>query len=164
MQALIFPELDMYGSLIYLPSGVKLVAIMLFLGRSLPALFVSEFFCNQVLWNSWDTTTAGVAALASIASYYGTVIVFRNLGISVALEDSLPKMPKTGHIVAVCITASSINGIMTAAVFDSISLYIGSSKIAITYLIGDVLGATLLMLMLFKTFAKINQRAGISGN
>jgi uncharacterized membrane protein len=164
IQSLIFPEISIYGSLVYLPSGIKLVAIMLFLDRALPALFVSEFFCNLVLWGAWDTSTTAIATLASIASYFGTVIVFRHLGVSVVLEDTLPKMPKTGHIIAVSITASAINGIMTSAVFDSLSIYIRGSVIAITYLIGDVLGTMIAMLILFSIFTKLNQQSGISGD
>ena len=155
-------EFTVFASLMYLPHGVVVLAIMLFGWKALPALIAGNLlgdlmFKPAVFVDDTALMWVGPMCIAILSSYLAFEI-FRHLGKNLYAADGVEIHWK--QIVAVGTTAAIINAISQNIVFDKI-FAVGHDKLVYwIYAIGNVWGLFILLvgLMLVFRWARLFQR------
>lgn len=155
-------ELTVFASLMYLPHGVVILAIMLFGWKALPGLFIGNMLGDLIFKPAAfvDYTAlmwVGPMCIAILSSYLAFEI-FRHLGKNLYAQEGVEINWKP--IVAVGTTAAVINAIGQNIVFDKI-LAVGHDKLVYwIYAVGNVWGLFILLagLMLVFRWARLYRR------
>lgn len=158
MQEAILPGSVAFVSLVFLPSGVRIVAFILFGWRALPPILFGSLLCNQYFWGVQDTNLLWLLSTASTLVFYFAMKISQWLGQSIFLEDTLPRLPPFRTIILVTVVASALNGIVSATIFGTFDAYLNGGMVAIGYVLGDLLGMLCFMVLLNGLFAFMNRQ------
>lgn len=147
-------ELTAFASLMYLPHGVSVLAIMLFGWKAFPALIIGNLLGDLMFKPAAfvdDTTFMWVSPMCiAILSSYLAFEIFRHLGKNLYAREDVDLNWK--EIIAVGTTAAVINAISQNIVFDQI-LSVGHDKLVYwIYAIGNVWGLLVLLIGLMIVF------------
>lgn len=156
IQDLILPNWGQVVSLLFLPSGVRIVSVSVFGIPALIAILLSQIFCGFYFWGIHDLNLAATLSLASTGAVYVAFYTTNLLGIPVFLSDTLPRLPKTGHLILATVLASALNGILVSIFLQDFSSYKNGGLIALLYVVGDVMGALVFFAVVYFVFNKIN--------
>lgn len=95
-------------SLIFIPAGVKLLAILVGRLPAIVGLFIASIYSSTGLWAELQTASLYFFAIASVFSYaIAAYCVMKLLGVHRDLYDL-----RYWHIVVLSLAASVLNGIM----------------------------------------------------
>lgn len=145
-------EVFQWASWVFLPHGVRLIAYFMFRWSALPGLFVGHVI-GGYLWLDNFFDHVGIYLLASLV---GTLVVpithmlLRTLNRDVLQPLSRGVVRWTG-LWWLAVLSGLLNGLLTIAVYSSL---IGDNhlELSLHYLVGDVLGASVFVLLLMFVF------------
>ena len=158
IQKTILPGSVAFVSLVFLPSGVRIVAFILFGWRALLPILLGSLLCNQYFWGVQDTSLLWLLSASSTLVFYFAMKVSQWLGLSVFLEDTLPRLPPFRTIILVTVVASALNGIISSAIFATYVAYLNGGLVAMEYVLGDLLGTLCFMVILSALFNFMNKQ------
>ena len=158
LQEALFPGSSTFVSLVFLPAGVRIVALILFGWRAIPPLLLGALLCNHQFWGVHDQKLLWLLSIASTLVCYLAMKISQWLGQSIFLEDTLPRLPPFRTIILVTVVASALNGIVSSAIFGSFDAYLNGGLLAMGYVLGDVLGTLCFMVILKRMFTFMNKQ------
>lgn len=157
-QDMLIPGASSYVSLLFLPTGVRIVALILFDWRAIPPLLAGAVICNYHFWGLTEFEPLFMLSAASTLVFYLALKVSQKLGQSVFLEDTLPRLPATETVILVTFLGSALNGVVSAALLGNSAAYLNGGLIAMGYILGDVLGTLCFLLLVKKLFSFMNKQ------
>ncbi len=140
VQSVFLPDLSKSVCLVFLPSGVKMFAILAFGEFILPALLTASLFCDHFFWGIENFDLLAAVTACGIGVYYLVIEISSKLGVNIYLPDDFSKIPNPRQILLLGIFASSLNGILSSAILSDFTPYQNGGVIAIMYLLGDTMG------------------------
>ena len=153
VQGVIFTFLPMNISLLFLPHGVRILALYLYGWRAalylFPAHLVTWAYLKFHLGSEQSISSGGVSILASLLAM---LIVFQKVqGVtSVAKKDDWKRILIAGAV------ASLLNGLGHATLYGDVSsLTVDWIMITLGFMIGDVSGLFFLMVIMIYVFRLI---------
>lgn len=152
IQALILPDLLGVESLLFLPHGVEVLAVVVLRGKALAGLFAGSVLSSYFIW---DITDPGLLVPWAIVGSTATWVVFEfitALRINVFYETVKEDLPRPQNILLGSLLSSVANGFLIAALFETPSTpgSIAYTIIAIT--IGNCAGFLLCWYLVKLTF------------
>jgi len=155
-QSVLFAFLPMNISLLFLPHGVRILAIYLYGWRAvlylLPAHLATWAYLYFYLGSEQSISSGGVSILASLMAM---LIVFQKVqGVtSVAKKDDWKRILIAGAV------ASLLNGLGHATLYGDVSsLKVDWIIITLGFMIGDVSGLFFLMVIMIYVFRLIDRK------
>ena len=146
------------GSLIYLPHAGRVLPVIFFGWKAVPAVLAAEFLEWEVLWQGEDFYRTAVATSISTIAVLGTWATFFLLGVDLNQSDVL-KATNWKHVFLFIFFASAANGLGNGAWYTYIYGQ-ADPLISLRFLVGDVVGATIMLILLvlfypmFRNFQK----------
>ena len=140
LQSVFLPELSRSVCLVFLPSGVKMFAILAFGEFILPALLISSLFCDHFFWGIDNINLLAAVTACGIGVYYLVIEISSKLGVDIYLPDDFSKIPNPRQILLLGMFASSLNGILSSAILADFTAYQDGGVVAMMYLLGDTVG------------------------
>lgn len=136
------------GSLVFLPHGVRVIAIILFGLNALPGIFFSHLISGLLFLDLYSSSLSLVFTLSlfsTIALYLGSLLVFDKKQLYGIKINNI----NLKNILAVSIIASAFNSLFNIMVyyfFNVIKTFNINDNII--FFVGDIFGALLLFYML----------------
>ncbi len=155
-------EYFQWASWVFLPHGVRLIAYFMFRWNGLPGLYVGHVV-GAYLWLDDFFDHLGIYLLASLV---GTLVVpithmlLRTLNQDVLLPLARGVVHWTG-LWWLAVLSGLLNGLLTVTVYSSL-IEDNHLQLSLNYLVGDVLGASvfvLLLMLVFRLHRLYTQRA-----
>ena len=140
LQSMFLPELSKSVCLVFLPSGVKMFAILAFGEVILPAMLIASLFCDHFFWGIENLNLLTAVTACGIGVYYLVIEISSKLGVDIYLPDDFSKIPNPRQILLLGMFASSLNGILSSAILADLTPYQNGGVVAMLYLLGDTLG------------------------
>jgi hypothetical protein len=140
LQSIFLPDLAKTVCLIFLPSGVKIVAIIALGEVVLPGLFLASLFCDYAFWGINDARLLIAISIFGVGLYYLVIEIAAKLGVNVYFPNNRNQIPNPKQILLLGILASALNGIFSSAILADFTPYQQGGAVAMLYLIGDTMG------------------------
>lgn len=140
IQHIILPALGDDVSLIFIPSGVKILSIMAFAELSIIGLLFASLFCDYYFWGVDDPWVLFAISSCGIGVYFIAIEISAKLGLSIYFPSDVRKVPNPRHVLLVGIFASLMNGVVSSIVLSDYSPYENGGVLAVLYLLGDTAG------------------------
>ena len=146
-------EYFQWASWVFLPHGVRLIAYFMFRWNGLPGLFVGHAI-GGYLWLGDFFDHLGIYLLASLV---GALVVpmahmlLRTLNQDVLLPPLARGVVHWTGLWWLAVLSGLLNGLLTIAVYSSL-IHENQLQLSLNYLVGDVLGASVFVLLLMVTF------------
>tara|TARA_Y100000748_G_scaffold295298_1_gene286895 strand:- start:39 stop:593 length:555 start_codon:yes stop_codon:yes gene_type:complete len=141
------------GSLAFLPHAARVLPVLFFGGRSIPAIYFSEFIATNYIGELEYTTSSGalISSTAILISWGAFKLLDVDLKSKRVLQNTDWK-----HVTLFVLVSALVNGVGNGAYY----LYtyeVIDPLITIRFVIGDIVGATIviLSLMFLTGFIKI---------
>ena len=151
-------QIEELGSLVYLPHAGRVLPVIFFGWKALPAIVVAELIEWQYLWQGGSFFEGTIATTISTLAIMITWFVFFLLGLDLNHSKVL-KNTNWKHVFLFIFVASLLNGLGNGAWYAS--LYDETDAlISVRFMVGDVVGATIMLILLvlfypmFKNFQK----------
>tara|TARA_Y200000002_G_scaffold341854_1_gene313331 strand:+ start:31 stop:585 length:555 start_codon:yes stop_codon:yes gene_type:complete len=151
-------QIEELGSLVYLPHAGRVLPVIFFGWKALPAIVVAELIEWQYLWQGGSFFEGTIATSISTSAILITWFVFFLLGLDLNHSKVL-KNTNWKHVFLFIFVASLLNGLGNGAWYAS--LYDETDAlISVRFMVGDVVGATIMLILLvlfypmFKNFQK----------
>ena len=141
------------GSLAFLPHAARVLPVLFFGGRSIPAIYFSEFIATNYIGELEYTTAYGalISSTAILISWGAFKLLDVDLKSKRVLQNTDWK-----HVTLFVLVSALVNGVGNGAYY--LYLYeVIDPLITIRFVIGDIVGATIviLSLMFLTGFIKI---------
>ncbi len=141
------------GSLAFLPHAARVLPVLFFGGRSIPAIYFSEFIATNYIGELEYTTVYGalISSTAILISWGAFKLLDVDLKSKRVLQNTDWK-----HVTLFVLVSALVNGVGNGAYY--LYLYeVIDPLITIRFVIGDIVGATIviLSLMFLTGFIKI---------
>lgn len=160
IQSKVLPEITVFASLMYLPFGVRVLATMFLAWRAIPPLMVGSGTAGWMFGPEpmafWPDAVLLMSILVGAACAYIAFEVFRLAGHNAYCFDNQP--PHWKSVVFVGVLASVLNSSGQTIVFGGFGDLVQPDGTGIVYLIGDVIGLVVTMLLLMLVFRWIRLR------
>ena len=150
-------DISELGSLVYLPHAGRVLPVIFFGWQAIPAILVAEFLEWEFLWQGGEFYRTAIATTISTMALIATWFTFNMLGVD--LKDSQVLKIQIGSMCHCLFFVSLLNGFGNggwyAIVYDQTD-----ALISIRFLIGDIVGATIMLILLvvfyplFKNFQR----------
>lgn len=146
------------GSLVYLPHAGRVLPVIFFGWKAIPAVLTAEILEWEVLWQGEDFYRTTAATTISTISVLGTWGIFHLLGVDLNQSDVL-KATNWKHVFLFIFFASGVNGLGNGAWYTFIYGQ-PDPLISLRFMVGDVVGATIMLILLvlfypmFRNFQK----------
>lgn len=148
VQNAFLPYLPKSVCLVFLPSGVKMLSIIVFGEAALPALLMASLFCDHVFWGIDDINLLGALTLCGVGVYYLVIQFSSRMGINVYVTKNVSEGLRYRQILLLGMLASSflgilaalINGSLPSTVLESFTPYQNGGVLALMYVVGDTIG------------------------
>ena len=114
------------GSLVYLPHAGRVLPVIFFGWKAIPAVLAAEFLEWEVLWQGADFYRTAVATSISTIAVLGTWGTFYLLGVDLNQSDVL-KATNWKHVFLFIFFASAANGLGNGAWYTYCLLYTSPS-------------------------------------
>lgn len=145
-------EYFQWASWVFLPHGVRLIAYFMFRWNGLPGLYVGHVV-GAYLWLDDFFDHLGIYLLASLV---GTLVVPLTHMLLRTLNQDVLQAPARGGVHWtglwwLAVLSGLLNGLLTIAVYSSL-IPENHLQLSLNYLVGDVMGASLFVLLLMLAF------------
>jgi hypothetical protein len=140
IQHVILPGVMEDVSLIFIPSGVKILSIMAFGESALIGLLAASLLCDYYFWGIGDPWVLFAISSCSIGIYFFATEVSARLGLSIYFPNDVRRIPNPRHVLLVGIFASLMNGVVSSVILSDYSPYENGGVLAVLYLLGDTSG------------------------
>jgi len=154
VQVIFFPDVTDYASLVFLPHGVRVLAVMFFGWRAiLPLLaghWMSDYLFSGVEGGDFDAEVLAAAYLVGSASAFIAFEIFRFSGKNLYATDK--KVPGWKQIILVGALASLLNSIGQVCVYGSSLDATTYTLVSMVYAVGDLVGLIAAMICLMFVF------------
>jgi len=154
VQEIFFPDVTDYASLVFLPHGVRVLAVMFFGWRAiLPLLaghWISDSLFGGVEGVDFDAAVIAAAYLIGSVCAFFAFEIFRFSGKNLYATDS--KVPGWRHIILVGALASILNSIGQVCVYGSSFDATTYTLVSLVYAVGDLVGLIIAMICLMFIF------------
>ena len=140
VQAIFFPEVTAYASLVFLPHGLKIFATAVLRYRAIPGLFIGSLLSTYLIWGI--TEPGMLFPLALIASFT-TCAVFEGLmalRINPYYLTLSAQLPSLQTILLAGLFCSFAKGFLMAAVLESGGNLRHITLIMAALVVGDMVG------------------------
>ena len=151
-------QIEELGSLVYFPHAGRVLPVIFFGWKAIPAIVVAELIEWQYLWQGGSFFEGTIATTISTLAVVITWFVFFLLGLDLNHSKVL-KNTNWKHVFLFIFVASLLNGLGNGAWYAS--LYDETDAlISVRFMVGDVVGATIMLILLvlfypmFKNFQK----------
>ena len=134
------------GSLVYLPHAGRVLPVIFFGWKAIPAVLAAEFLEWEFLWQDGDWYRTTVATTISTIALIATWSLFNALGLDLNESDVLHST-NWKHVYLFIFVASLFNGLGNGAwyayIFDETD-----ALISVRFMVGDLVGATIMLIFL----------------
>ena len=158
---LAFVNLDKFewtGSLLFLPHGVRVIAICYFGYKSIPALYVAEITGPLLVYPQYYFDVWPAASIASILAVVMACELVKWSGVNIKENIIAPKNFSNYRPLAVVVVLSALfNSIGANVVTSILANVVIDGLVVMRFFIGDVLGAVVLILFLSAVFTSLKQ-------
>ena len=131
------------GSLLYLPAAGRILPVLFFGIKTIPALFLSSLIAWNFFWpyEIYEGRTLGLLiSFLSILIAWG---VFKYLDAEISFDSKL-KLSNWRHLVLFILLCSLLNGLLDGAYYSS-DVNIINPLISLRFFVGDVTGTIFIL-------------------
>ena len=139
-------EIEALGSLVYLPHAGRVLPVIFFGWKAIPAVLAAEFLEWEFLWQDADWYRTTVATTISTIALIATWSLFNALGLDLNESDVLHST-NWKHVYLFIFVASLLNGLGNGAWYAYI-FEETDALISVRFMVGDVVGATIMLILL----------------
>ena len=158
---LAFVNLDKFewtGSLLFLPHGVRVIAICYFGYKSIPALYAAEVTGPLLVYPQYYFDVWPAASIASILAVVMACELVKWSGVNIKENIIAPKNFSNYRPLAVVVILSALfNSIGANVITSMLANVVIDGIVVMRFFIGDVLGAVVLILFLSAVFTSLKQ-------
>ena len=158
---LAFVNLDKFewtGSLLFLPHGVRVIAICYFGYKSIPALYVAEITGPLLVYPQYYFDVWPAASIASMLAVVMACELVKWSGVNIKENIIAPKNFSNYRPLAVVVVLSALfNSIGANVVTSIVANVVIDGIVVMRFFVGDVLGAVVLILFLSAVFTSLKQ-------
>jgi hypothetical protein len=137
------------GSLMFIPHGIRVLAVWLCGSRAILPLIISELLCTVLLWQPdvAISTSLGSSMVGGLCVYL-TLEVFRLAGIEMRPDGKDSALTNWRSLILLASIASIFNSIGKQIFFESLAPLADQVLIIAMFWIGDTLGTFACLLLL----------------
>jgi hypothetical protein len=137
------------GSLMFIPHGIRVLAVWLCGSRAILPLIISELLCTVLLWQPdvAISTSLGSSMVGGLCVYL-TFEVFRLAGIEMRPDGKDSALTNWRSLILLASIASIFNSIGKQIFFESLAPLADQVLIIAMFWIGDTLGTFACLLLL----------------
>ena len=132
------------GSLLFLPAAGRILPVLFFGIKTIPALFLSSL----IAWNFfWPYELYAARNIGLFLSFFAVLVawgIFRYLDAEISFDSNL-KLTNWRHLVLFILLCSLLNGLFDSA-FYSTDVNIINPLISLRFFVGDVTGTIFILL------------------
>ena len=158
---LAFVNLDKFewtGSLLFLPHGVRVIAICYFGYKSIPSLYAAEITGPLLVYPQYYFDIWPAASIASMLAVVMACELVKRSGVNIKENIIAPKNFSNYRPLAVVVVLSALfNSIGANVVTSILANVVIDGLVVMRFFIGDVLGAVVLILFLSAVFTSLKQ-------
>ena len=155
MQVDISPSWD--GSLIYLPHAARVLCVVYFGYKCIPALYLAEICGPLTIYSAVQGPQMLFLAMISVLSVPFTLFILKAIGFSLGNTRKSPLNKRNyRHVALITIISAMLNALglnLVLSIFE-VNFLSGIADVVqvVRFLIGDILGAAIVFIMLAVTF------------
>ena len=158
-------KMDWTGSLLFLPHGVRVIGICYFGYKAIPSLYLAEITGPLLVYPQYYFDVWPAASIASMLAVIIACELVKWSGINIKESIIAPKNFSNYRPLALVVVLSALFNSIGANVVTSIMANVVIDGIVVMrFFIGDVLGATVLILFLSAVFTSLKQNKLILNN
>ena len=132
------------GSLLFLPAAGRILPVLFFGIKTIPALFLSSLIAWNFLWPYDMYEARNLGLLISFLAILVAWGVFKYLDAEISFDSKL-KLSNWRHLVLFIVLCSLLNGLFDGA-FYSIDVNTINPLISLRFFVGDVTGTIFILL------------------
>jgi len=132
------------GSLLYLPAAGRILPVLFFGIRTLPALLLSSLIAWNFLWPYEFTLARNLGLLISFSSVLLAWIVFKYLDAELSYQGRL-KLSNWRHLILFILLCGLLNGLFDGAYYSS-QIGVFNPLISLRFFVGDVTGTIFILI------------------
>lgn len=140
VQQLFFPGLGSSVSLLFLPHGVRVLAMSLLGRQAVPGLIAAEFTSSYLFGGLTDPLTVLLAAVTGGAMVWITFEGLRKLGIDAFYLHAANKPPPFQTLLLAAIATSVVNAFFLASILDGAQAQAHVTLVIAALFTGNVTG------------------------
>ena len=137
------------GSLLFIPHGIRVLALWLCGSRAILPLIIAELFCTVMLWQPDValSTSLGSSMVGGLCVYL-TFELFRLAGIEMRPDGKDSALTNWKSLILLASIASVFNSVGKQIFFESLAPLADESLILGIFWVGDTLGTFVCLLLL----------------
>jgi hypothetical protein len=137
------------GSLLFIPHGIRVLAVWLCGSRAILPLIIAELFCTVILWQPDValSTSLGSSMVGGLCVYL-TFEVFRLSGIEMRPDGKDSALTNWRSLILLASIASAFNSVGKQIFFESLAPLADQVLIIAVFWIGDTLGTFACLLLI----------------
>ena len=137
------------GSLLFVPHGIRVLAVWLCGSRAILPLIIAELFCTVLLWQPdvAISTSLGSSMVGGICVYL-TFELFRLAGIEMQPDGKDSALTNWKSLILLASIASVFNSVGKQIFFESLAPLTDEILILAMFWVGDTLGTFACLLLL----------------
>ena len=137
------------GSLLFIPHGIRVLAVWLCGSRAILPLIISELLCTELLWQPDVALSASLgSAMVGGLCVYLTFEVFRLAGIEMRPDGKDSALTNWKSLILLASIASVFNSVGKQIFFGGLAPLADEVLILAMFWIGDTLGTFACLLLL----------------
>lgn len=132
------------GSLLFLPAAGRILPVLFFGIRTLPAILLSSLIAWNFLWPYEITLVRNLGLIISFSSVLLAWIVFRYLDTELSYKGKL-KPSNWRHLILFILLCGLLNGLLVGAYYSNESDVL-NPLISLRFFVGDVTGTIFILI------------------
>lgn len=140
IQALLFPQLTQFASLLFLPHGLRVLATIALGARAIPGLFLGAIYSAYFLWGINDPGLLVLFSLISSCSAFLALECLKALGIDAFYTSKKKGLPLFENVILAGVASSLTNSFLMTTVLESSGHVQNVTFTMAAYAIGDIVG------------------------
>jgi len=134
------------GSLLFLPAAGRILPVLFFGIRTLPAILLSSLIAWNLLWPYEITLARNIGLLISFSSVLLTWSIFKYLDAELSYQGRL-KLSNWRHLILFILLCGLLNGLFDGAYYSS-QTGVFNPLISLRFFVGDVTGTIFILIFL----------------
>lgn len=132
------------GSLLFLPAAGRILPVLFFGIRTLPAILLSSLIAWNLLWPYEFISVRNIGLIISFSSVLLAWIVFRYLDAELSYKGKL-KLSNWRHLILFILLCGLLNGLLVGAYYSNESDVL-NPLISLRFFVGDVTGTIFILI------------------
>lgn len=132
------------GSLLYLPAAGRILPVLFFGIKTMPALFLSSLIAWNFFWPYDIYEARNIGLFISYVAILAAWVIFKYLDAEISFDSKL-KLSNWRHLVLFILLCSLLNGLLDGA-FYSTGVNVINPLISLRFFVGDVTGTIFILL------------------